>query len=931
MFSKNSLGLLALSLLFACTEPLPETRSKIDLSGNWQFSLDTDHVGDSERWFTKDLDDTITLPGTMDLNKKGFKNTDTTTAHLNRLYTYTGPAWYQKKVTIPEDFDGQRLELYLERTKSTWVWIDDKFVGSSRILQSPHRYDVTEFMSPGEHSITLKIDNSHELTPYRETHIFSDETQTNWNGVIGDLYIEAMPKTYFKSLQVYPNVDAKSIDIHLKTANGLNWEEAEIELFVERTVDGKTVRLPQQEFTLPVSENMEFSYDLGDESMLWDDYNQPLYTLTVVLENEEIEDAKTVPFGMRKFEAKGTQFAINDRITFLRGKHEAAVFPETGHTPTDVESWLRVYKIAKEWGINHYRFHSYTPPKAAFEAADQMGIYIQTELPFWGGLEVDSTMMMLREEGLALLDEYANHPSFVMFSHGNEIWSGHDNVEKNLLAFEEHDPRPLYAFGSNNAGAYVLPPDVADFFVGVRTPSDGDNFKTHVRLTNAFVDSEDGGLLNTQKPSTDFDFSYPISQLNVPIVSHEIGQYQVYPDYAEIDKYNGPVRAWNLEIFRNRLESKGMLDQNIDFQKASGAWSVLGYKAEMEAALRTPKMAGFQLLDLQDFPGQGTALIGMLDAFMDDKGVVDKAIWKQSCNDVVIMAEFPSYVWTTDESFTAKVVVANYSNQEIDQPILWKITDSEGAVLTEGSFVNTIPFGGVSDAGTVDFALSEVAVPAELFLHLEIPGTEYSNKYPIWVYTTPSEIEIDTEGITVTDRLSNSTLSTLEKGVSVLLFPNADKLGDKTLDGLFPTNFWNYEMFKGISESNNKPYSPGTMGLLMDPEHPLFNQFPTDFHTNWQWFDMVKASHPFILDETDSEYRPIVQVIDNLQRNHKLGLVFEFKVGEGKLLVSMTDLRKLENKPEAKQFYKSMVEYMKSTDFNPSTNIGVEELKGLLD
>ena len=931
MLSIQRFALLALFVAIACTSSTPNFRTTIDLSGDWQFALDPQEIGVSEQWFSNDLDDSITLPGTMDLNQKGTVNSDTTTLHLNRLYTYEGSAWYRKTVEIPENMDGQHLELYLERTKSTWVWIDGTFIGSSHMLQSPHRYDVTEQLSPGEHTITLKIDNSRDLTPYRETHIFSDDTQTNWNGVIGEMYVQAMPKTFLKQVQVYPNVEEQSIDIHLKVENQLNWKEADFTLIVEQTTGGKTKRLPEKTVNASVENSMKLTYELGENVQFWDEYNQPLYTVTVVLKNGEINDSKTVPFGMRKFEAKGTQFAINGRITFLRGKHDAAIFPETGHTPTDIESWLRVFEIAKTWGINHYRFHSYTPPKAAFEAADLTGMYLQTELPFWGGLDVDSTMLMLRAEGLALLDEYANHPSFMLFSHGNEIWSGHENVEKNLLAFKAHDPRPLYAMGSNNNIGYVWPKEVADFFVGSRTPSDGDQQKTHLRLTHAFVDSEDGGILNTQTPSTNFDFNFPVSQMKIPTVTHEIGQYQIYPNYDEIEKYTGPVRAWNLEVFRENLREHGMLDQDSVFQKASGAWSALSYKAEMEAALRTEGLAGFQLLDLQDFSGQGTALVGILDAFMDDKGVVSNQTWRQSVSDVVLLAEFPKYVWTSDETFRADIVVANYSNRNFDGGLVWSITDQSGTMLAQGLLKDALTLGGLTDSGTIDFELESVETAQEIFLNIRIPGTEYSNQYPLWVYAPIPENKIDHREITVAEALNTTVFDALEQGKSVLLFPDATKPGNKTLDGLFPPDFWNYEMFKGISESNNKPYSPGTLGLLTDPEHPLFNTFPTDFHSNWQWFSIVKASHPMILDDTDSSYRPIVQVIDNLQRNHKLGLIFEFKVGDGKLLVSMADLRTLSDKPEAVQLYKSIVEYMKSQDFNPETKLSTDELTKLLD
>ncbi|SMO51071.1 glycoside hydrolase family 2 protein [Gracilimonas mengyeensis] len=919
---------LLLIIAISCSQTT-EHREYIDLSGTWAFALDTAEVGIEEQWYLNDFSDSVELPGTTDSNQKGFKRTDTTTMHLNRVFDYEGPAWYQKKVTVPENFQDKRIQLFLERTKPSKVWIDGELVGGSIIMQSPQRFDVTEYLSPGEHTITLRIDNSLDRTPYGHNHLYSDDTQTNWNGVIGDLHLAAMPKTYISNLQVTPDVENETARIQLDIDNALNLEQISVELHMHVTEDGTSRTLPVQQTDTTVVESLELAYHLGDNMQLWDEYDQPLYELTAVISNGHIKDAKTVSFGMRNFEANGTHFTINGRTTFLRGKHEAAVFPETGYTPTDVESWKRVLEIAKSWGINHYRFHSYTPPRAAFEAADQVGIYMQPELPFWGGLESDSVAQMQRQEGFALLKEYANHPSFVMFSHGNEIWSGHDRVEANMEALKEFDPRPLYTMGSNNSIGYAPPREVSDFFIGARTPSAGDTIRTHTRLTHAFVDSRDGGILNTQTPSTDFDYSYPISQIDIPVVSHEIGQYQIYPDYDEIEKYDGVLRAWNLEKFQERLEASGMGEMDSIFQKASGAWSALSYKAEMEAALRTQGMAGYQLLDLQDFPGQGTALVGILDAFMDDKGVVSKEKWLQSNNEVVLLLRFPKYVWTTGEKFQTEIQIANYGQGGISQPLKWRVKDKDGTVIQQETIsYNTVKQGTAPIVADITLDLAGFTAPTALTVEVSLKGTDYANEYPVWIYP-PVEKELETGVVWVDDALSRKALSTLENGDKVLLFPREEDVAGQSVGGLFPPNFWNYEMFKGISESNNKPYSPGTLGLLMEPKHPLFEAFPTDFHTNWQWFSIIKESNPLILDDTPAEYRPTVQVIDNLQRNHKLGLIFEFKVGDGKLLVCMSQLDKLEDKPAARQLYRSILDYMNSEEFNPQTEVSEEQLKNL--
>lgn len=900
-------------------------RQKINLQGEWQFALDTGDVGIAQKWFLQSLTDKVTLPGTTDLNKKGFLNRDTTTMHLNRVYKYEGVAWYRKKVVIPAGFKGKHIELHLERTKPSKIWVDGKLVGASMLLQTPQEFDLTQYLSPGTHFITVRVDNRLQLTPYGNVHIYSDDTQTNWNGIIGELYLEASARTRITDLQVYPNVSARSISVKMRVSNPLRVRTATIELMVEKSVAGKKQRLKSQRLTRACDSVITLSYALGQAADLWDEHQRPLYKLTAVLRAGTAEDSKTVPFGMREFKAQGTQFAVNGKVTFLRGKHDACVFPLTGHPPMAVEGWLRVFKIARSYGINHYRFHSWCPPEAAFAAADQVGMYLQPELPFWGGLNTDSVAGMLRKEGIQMLKQYANHPSFVMFSHGNEIWGGHERVEKNILALKRLDPRPLYTLGSNVNIGYYAPTRSSDFFVGARTPSNGDTILTHTRLTHAFADSREGGILNRLRPGTEVNFDYPVSQLSIPIVSHEIGQYQIYPDYNEIRKYKGVLQARNLAVFRERLQKAGMLDQDGDFQKASGAWAALCYKAEMEAALRTRGFAGFQLLDLQDFPGQGTALVGILDAFMEPKNVISRQDWLMSCNDVVLLLKFPRYCWTNKETFTSTLQIANYSGEALQDEIKWEIRSQSGKILKQGQFHPASVPRGLSTVGDITLPLDAFAEAEKLTVLLSAKNTGYQNTYPLWVYPARDEIAGIKE-IVVTSKYNQDVRLRLQQGEKVLLMPAPALVKGKSVGGLFPPEFWNWGMFKNVSESNKKPVSPGTLGLLMNPQHPLFKSFPTDPHTNWQWFSIVKASSPLFLDRAPAGYRPIVQVIDNLERNHKLGLIFEFKVGPGKLLVCMSDLEKIRQEPEAKQFYQSIVSYMNSGAFNPSAALAPEEV-----
>lgn len=909
--------LLGLIFMVGCNQQPDSVRPRLDLSGTWQFSVDLDDKGVEEQWFLLDLADSILLPGTTDSNQKGTVNNDTTTLHLNRVYTYEGPAWYRKQVLIPEAWRDKAIRLVLERTKTSQVWVDNQHASTSGLLQSAQEYDLSGFLTPGKHTITIRVDNSLELTPFGNVHIYTDETQTNWNGIIGGVFLEASPKTFIEGVQVFPDVENRKVQINIDVNNGLALKEAEVQLHVSKELDGEIRKLKVSKHKISCESVVQLVYDLGDQMELWDEFRQPLYHLNVVLVADTIRDHQDVSFGMRQFKTKESQFVINGRATFLRGKHDACVFPLTGHPPMNVEGWTDYFQTIKDYGLNHCRFHTWCPPEAAFEAADRLGIYLQPELPFWGGLDQDSIAEVLYKEGLAMLKKYANHPSFVMFSPGNEIWSGHERIKQLIEKLKAFDNRLLFTQGSNNNIGYVGPMEGTDFHIAARTPYAHDTTLTHTRLTQSFADANAGGILNSQTPSTRVNFSYAVEQIGMPLISHEMGQYQIYPDYREIAKYTGVVQARNLEVFKNRLEKAGMPDQNQAFQQASGAWSALCYKAEMEAALRTVGMGGFQLLDLQDFPGQGTALVGILDAFMDSKGVIRRETWLQSCNDVVILPEFDKYCWTNAETFSAEIKIANYSNGAITSPLHWWVVGPDSIRLQQGKIESvSVPEGGVSLLGTIEFPLSGIDEARQFTLRFWLEGTGYSNAYPLWVYPAHLNPQAD-PGILVTRSMSQMVLEQLYQGKKVLLMPDEQWVGKNSTEGLFPPDFWNYGMFKSISEGAGRPVSPGTLGLLTDPDHPLFNAFPTNSHTNWQWFSIIKASRPLILDATGKNYRPIVQVIDNMERNHKLGLIFEFKVGAGKLLVCMANLESIKDKPEAAQLYQSIFNYMASDRFNP--------------
>ena len=539
-------------------------------------------------------------------------------------------------------------------------------------------------------------------------------------------------------------------------------------------------------------------------------------------------------------------------------------------------------------------------------------------------------MLFCLKEGDHILETYGNHASFVMFALGNEL-SGDIDVMRDFVShFKSIDNRPLMAFGTNNYLGFRGQVEGEDYYTGCRVGADTDTtFSTHIRGSFSFADAYDGGYINGRYPSTNLNYSGAISKCTIPALGTEVGQYQIYPNYDEINKYTGVMKPWNFEVFRERLKENNLSDQAKSFFRASGALSAICYKADIEMAMRTPGFGGFHLLDLQDFPGQGTALIGLLDAFMDSKGLITPEEFSHFCNKVVPLFLMEKYCWTNNEPFTGKIQVVNYSEATLKaQPVKWELKNSKGEIIDQNQVTADILQGKLTDAASLNIDLSKIMKAEKLSLSISLEGTQYKNSYPVWVYPKDADTKVP-ENILVSAKLDYATLSKLSGGAIVLLFPDFNDIMDLSVGGLFTPDYWNYRMFKGISESNKKPVSPGTMSILTNPELPLFSDFPTEFHTNWQWWPIVKNSRPFILDNTPKNYRPLVQVVDNIERNHKLGLIFEFAVGKGKLLVCMSNLRAIQNKPEGRQLYSSILKYMSSDKFNPAQVLTQNELTSL--
>lgn len=866
---------------------------KIDLSGMWRFQLDPMGFGKtpgSELYLDK-LVETIVLPGSTDQGGKGIKNNARYVDRLSRKFEYQGAAWYQREVVVPTEWKNKEIVLNLERCHwETTVFVDEQLVGMDERLSTPNTFTLTKYLTPSVHTLTLCVDNRLKYPMDQWNHGTTEYTQTNWNGIVGDISIQAKEKTHIQRVNVYPDVKGKQILAKVQLSALKSTQKATLKLNV-REKGGKLIASQTIDVdSIAAQKSVEQTISMGKQIKLWDEFNPFLYELEVALLVEGKPDTQAVTFGMRSVEQGKHHVRLNGHDIHLRGVLDCAVFPLTGYPSTCVDDWKRIFSTIREYGMNHVRFHSWCPPEAAFVAGDELGMYLQAELPMWikDVGKYPARRDFFEKEMYAILDAYGNHPSFILMCNGNENEGDFAVLEDLVKKAQAYDNRRLYSAST------------------ARTHTASDEYYVSHVTSKGWITVYEGN------PSTDWDRSKE-SDIDVPVIAHETGQRCMYPNFDEIRKYTGVLEARNFEVFRERLTKNGMLHQAKDFFNATGAHTVLQYKEVNESLLRTRTSGGFQLLGLADFPGQGSAFVGILDAFWESKGLVSPDKYRESCAPTVLLARLQKRTFLSGEPFTAKMEIYHFGEDVLKKEKLnWSLVDEAGKIIGKGTLgsKNVQPYT-VDSLGTVNVDLTGIDNACQLTLRAEMAGIK--NEWNIWVYPLQKEKQTN---FVYTRKWNEETLKMLEDGKNVLLIPEKSE-GRKTH---FASHFWNPIMFN---------WNPMIVGTLIDAYHPAFTDFPTNEYADWQWWDILNHTTALELDNLNN-ITPIIQSIDSYETNQKLGIAFEAKVRNGKLFVLCIDPEKDINKRLASQQLISSVEkYVASQQFDPKATLQSYELDAL--
>lgn len=956
---------------------------RILLNGKWHVVLEDGTTGQMD------------LPGTLDENGIGHRDVGANQWHpdavlgnaageidkdapiatrFTRRHTYEGEARISRKITVP-DYGTDRLFVLAERARALRLLVDGEACAVFRqgTLSTPYIFELTG-AAPGEHEFTFLSDNSYPGMPKAAicySSAATDETQTNWNGILGECSMYTRPQNFIDSLRVYPRAVKKEeknkaggyvLDVCVELAPGAKkvYKDAKIILQSEALAAGEL------EDTQTLTEIISYSGEglaeagtdkeenpktmeiwfrdlpLRENVKLWDEDEGNLYEMAVTLDNGMSAEDKggstaecRTRFGIRSFGDNGSgRLALNGRAIFLRGEANCAEYPETGHPPMTIPEWKEMLLKYRSYGINFVRFHSHCEPEAAFAAADELGMLLQPELSHWDPKDAfgtEESYRYYRAELVDLLKTYANHPSFVMLTLGNELQAqdeGRGRMRELVRTAKRMDPTRLYANGSNA-------------FYGEEGCDPESDFYTSQSCKDVVIRGTFSGMrgyLNENYPSADRTYDEAMAEIRKeyqkPVFSFEVGQFEVLPDFEELESFQGISDPVNLKLIKKRVEERGLLPTWEKYVEATGELSRLAYREEIEAAMRTRELSGISLLGLQDFPGQGTALVGMMNSHLEPKpyDFARPERFREFFQECRILVKLPHYTYEAGERLIAEVEAANFGKGNIEGVFCWTLAGkksvsengncepaeikSKNTVIATGedTEITICRPGSYTEVGSLDIPLDFVEKNTALTLKVRI-GDSIS-AYPIWVYrkTTP----VCPENVYETRAFDVKTREILQNGGRVYLSPDADKESlPNSIKTQFTTDFWSVGTFAD---------QEGGMGQLIDTEHPIFKEFPTDFHTDWQWWIMatkraVILPHPMktIITEMDSYafLRPMAQMI-------------EFRCLKGKVLLSTMELHKSQQYPEVRALQASIYTYLSGENFEPAEEITEEELSMLV-
>ncbi len=878
-----------------------ELRATLSLDGDWDFAVDPKGVGEREKWFSPEstLPERITLrvPGCWEAQGVGGPGDSTSVTPERSIRplrgSYVGTGWYRKELTLPKDWGGRQVWLKVGGVHAQgWFWVNGTPVAHNACYCGTYKYNITDLVRPGERVvIAVKVRND----------VPSRKGLMGWIHRFGGLYrsveLEATPRQLIDDAWVDGDLDGGKATVHVtirsvdpaggasEPAASPTAEQADVQVTVA-ALDGTPAGRASVRARLRGGGTVEAAVPVPLEPLrAWSPEEPNLYRADITLQVDgRAIDGWVERFGVRKWEVRGGEFYLNNRRHFIRGFGDDHIYPLTLCSPASREVHRRHLELARSYGFTYVRHHTHCEVPEYYEAADEVGIMIQPELPYYGSQPSAAAPGHFKpqEDLEELYRHYRRHVSLATYCTGNEghLGSPIDREVYQLAKLLDPTRLALHQDGGENRR------DNSDFRQGPAVP-----------------------------------WAPGAQDASWPFTAHEYLNLATHEDPRLAGKYTGAVRPpVTPEDFRKSLAEAGLSwEWGEETLEAGNQLQRVYQKRGLEQARLEPACDGYIYWTIVDV-GSPSAQ-GLFNQFWEPKAS-SAAFFRQFNGPTAILARFtpPERILTSGQRLRIEWWLSAYGADAVRGGRLTWSLQQERHTLASGEVPGVeAQTGDVKAVGHTELDAPTLRESAMLTLKAELAGKSVRNSWQFWVFPPRPAASDAGKGMSATpgihaalerrypglresgdpgarrsalllaDRLDDVVVKALDDGVTVLLV---------RLPGPSPgveMGWWAIRAQAGTAIAR----------------HPAFGAFPHEGYLSELWFRLIGGT----VSAADEALREVEPLMVGRGSAGYLLHVFQARAGKGRLLASGLEL--LSDHPEAAWLLDQLIRYARSDEFQP--------------
>ncbi|MDD4679487.1 MAG: glycoside hydrolase family 2 TIM barrel-domain containing protein [Clostridia bacterium] len=849
---------------------------RMSLSGEWRFRLDPGDEGLKQKWFLYPytLLESINVPGCW--QGQGFGGNGTTQHKETDVpvqtfkATYVGTGWYGRAFTVPEHWVGKRIWLNFGGiSPSAQIWLNGVHIGDHHFPYVPFALDITDYINANENFVTVRV---HEQDRMLELEYYGEGM---WSGLYRDVELTATDDAYIEQLQVISDVDAGMVKVYIKTS------DVKGEFSVKLTIipiQGGTVQQAKLHIT-----NGEAQLELPiDNPQLWCPETPNLYRIDIqLLSGEDICDAVSDRFGLVKLSVEGKHFMINNKPYFMRGGGEFFVMTDTGSPDTNRNSWRKRLRTLREYGYNYIRLQSHAQITEYYDAADEVGLLIQSEMGTMGpicGFSAWHTYNMYPKPTPDFRERFRHQWNMV--------------VKRDV----NHPSANLYCMSNE------LTPDMGALFprVAWRCYRETKEYKP-----TALVIWTDGQY----SPDMPGDYVNAEAKIDVdcpkPVIQHEFRWWSSYLDVRTAVKFKGAMRPYALEYVVNAAAKSNILHTLIDATKNSQRLQFVEMKGKLEGCRRdNGTLAGISHFNATDtaFSAQG-----VLDMFYEKKYATPEQ-WLQTNGDVIIMTSlnFNNRCYQFGDTFECELSISDYAHPALKSPVLkWSIEVNGISIASNIIRYAHKPYG-TCPAGCVRAVIPDLSKPvcAKLKAWLSDDERTYMNEWDLWFFPETTNlpqgiVQLEDSNVFPEDAKTILTLKLtpelaefVKSGGNVILYSS-----EGLVRPFLPVLGLDTGRYFFLKPANFPPFEELQAGTII-VDHPMFGDFPHEGFADLQFYNMLGESPAFDIGSLGlNDVDPVIRMMHSSMVARPLASLVERSIGKGRIIMLALDMNKAH--PEA--------------------------------